>query len=135
MNRTLILALAFTAALGGQQSKPQQSKPQQQQSEEPPEEDESLKPKEYSFNPLQATKELNVGNYYFKKKNYRAASQRFTEATHWNPNFGEAYLRLGEAEEKLKDKAAARQAYAKYLEIQPDAKDADEIRKKLANQR
>ena len=34
----------------------------------PPEEDESLIPKEYSFNPLQASKELRVGNYYLKQR-------------------------------------------------------------------
>jgi hypothetical protein len=38
--------------------------------QEPEEEDESLKPKEYSFNPLQAEKEVRVGNFYFKKGSY-----------------------------------------------------------------
>ena len=42
-----------------------QSKPQQQQEQEPPEEDESLAPKTYSFNPLEAEKDLKVGLYYF----------------------------------------------------------------------
>ena len=46
---------------------------------EPPEEDSSLKPREYSFNPVQAKKEIVAGNFYFKKGNYRAAVQRFTE--------------------------------------------------------
>lgn len=105
-------------------------KPAPQQ--EPPEEDESIAPKEYTFNPLQATKEVTIGSYYFKKKNYRAAAKRFTEATHWNPGFAEAYLHLGEAQEKLKDQANARIAYAKYVELAPDAKNVDAIRKKLA---
>ncbi len=34
-----------------------------------------MAPKEYAFNPLQATKEVEIGNYYFKKKNYRAAAK------------------------------------------------------------
>ncbi len=34
-------------------------------------------------------------------------------------------------EEKLKDKQAAKDAYTKYLELSPDAKDAAAIRKKL----
>jgi tetratricopeptide (TPR) repeat protein len=113
-----------------------QSKPQQQQQEqEPPEEDESLAPKTYSFNPLEAEKDLKVGLYYFKKGNYKASTSRFREATLWNPTYAEAFLRLGESEEKLKDKKAADEAYTKYLALAPDAKDAEAIKKKLARQR
>ena len=38
---------------------------------------------------------------------------------------------LGEAEEKLNDKAAAKQSYAKYLEMEPNGKDARAAKKKL----
>ena len=100
-----------------------------------PEEDTSLVPKEYSFNPLQAANELKIGNYYFKKGNYRAAAQRFTEATKWDGTLAEAFLRLGEAREKQHDNKAAAEAYAKYLEIAPDAKDAAEVKKRLAKTR
>jgi tetratricopeptide (TPR) repeat protein len=110
-------------------------KPSQVVVQEPPEEDEDLKPKEYSFNPLQATKELKVGDFYFKKGSYKAAARRFREATRWDPTSAHAFLRLGEAEEKLHDQKSARKAYAKYLELAPDAKDAEQIRKKLARQR
>ena len=106
--------------------------PQQQPAPEPPEEDESLKaPKEYTFNPLQAEGELKVGNYYFKKGSYKAAARRFEEATRWNPGLGEAYLRWGEALEKAGDRKGAAGVFAKYLEVVPDAKNADAIRKKI----
>ena len=97
--------------------------------EVPKEEDENLSAKEYSFNPLQAEKEVRVGEYYFKKGSYRAAALRFREATKWNQGYGEAWLRLGETAEKQKDTKTAKEAYAKYLEVAPDAKDAAEIRK------
>lgn len=103
----------------------------QQKPVEPPEEDETLAVKEYSFNPLQAEKELRVGNFYFKKGSYRAAALRFREATRWNPRFAEAWLRLGEAQEKLGDAKAAREAYEKFLELAPRHKRADEVRRKL----
>jgi tetratricopeptide (TPR) repeat protein len=99
--------------------------------EVPPEEDTSLSVTEYSFNPLQAQKELQTGNYYFKKGSFRAAASRFREATKWNDGFDEAWLRLGEAEEKLKDHKAAKEAYSKYLTLAADAPRAPEIRKKL----
>jgi tetratricopeptide (TPR) repeat protein len=139
--RVVFLALLLSAVLAGQDKplqtrQPDQSKPQQQQQEqEPPEEDESLAPKTYSFNPLEAEKDLKVGLYYFKKGNYKASTSRFREATLWNPTYAEAFLRLGESEEKLKDKKAADEAYSKYLALAPDAKDADAVKKKLAHQK
>ena len=129
--------LMLGSALWAQSSKPEQSKPQQTkpQQQEPPEEDEAIAPKEYSFNPLEAERQLRIGNYYFKKHNYKAAANRFREATRWNTNFAEAYLRLGESEEKLKDQEAAREAYAKYLALAPEAKDAESVKKKLSGKR
>ena len=48
---------------------------------EPPEEDESLAtPKVYSFNPLQAKKEISTGDFYMKRGNFKgAAYQAATE--------------------------------------------------------
>lgn len=106
--------------------------PAKQEEQAPPEEDENLQTKEYSFNPLQASKELKVGNYYFKKGSYNAAALRFREATKWNSGYAEAWLRLGEAAERQKDAKSVREAYSKYLELEPSAKNAAEIRKKLA---
>jgi Flp pilus assembly protein TadD len=105
---------------------------QEQKAPEPPEEDETLVLKEYAFNPLQAAKELKVGNFYFKKRNYRAAAARYREATKWNKSFAEAHRRLGEALEKWKGLDEARAAYKKYLELEPNGKHAKQIRKKLA---
>ncbi len=118
--------LASCALLAQQQTPPPQT-------QEPPEEDETLIPKkDYPFNPLEAAKELKTGDFYFKKGKYKAAAGRFREATLWNPGFAEAYLRLGEAEEKLRDKKAAHDAYAKFLDLAPQDKRAAEVRNKLA---
>lgn len=105
--------------------------PPASQEQVPKEEDTALGEKDYAFNPLQAEKEIQVGEFYSKKGKQRAAAERFREATKWNPGSVEAWLRLGEAEEKLKDPKAAKEAYAKYLDLSPDAKNAPEIRKKL----
>jgi tetratricopeptide (TPR) repeat protein len=97
----------------------------------PPEEDETIAPQHYDFNPVQAKREIKVGNYYFRRSNFRAAATRFREATRWNEGEAQAWLRLGEASEKLKDPDTARQAYTKYLAIVPTAKDAAEIRARI----
>lgn len=138
-----LFAVLFWSLLAlpvGAQDQPKEApKPAAQQppseEQEPPEEDANLKPKVYAFNPLQANKELQVGMEYFHKRSYKAAAGRFREATNWNPNLAEAWLRLGEAEEKRKNRKDARDAYAKYLELQPEAKDAAEVRKKIAGLR
>ena len=103
----------------------------QSQDELPPDEDVREAPKQYSFNPLQSKKEVSVGNFYFKKGDFKAAAGRYREATKWNDGNGEAWMRLGEAEERRENPKAARDAYKKFLELQPDGKIADEVKKRL----
>jgi tetratricopeptide (TPR) repeat protein len=122
-----IAAPAFADDLKKQRPQP----PPSTQEEVPKEEDTAIGEKDYAFNPLQAEKEIRVGDFYFKKGKYRAAEERFREATKWNNGSTEAWLRLGEAAEKEKDPHVAKEAYAKYLDLSPDAKNAPEIRKKL----
>lgn len=96
------------------------------------EEDESLsKPSDYVFNPIQAMEEIKVGDFYWKKGSHKAAAMRYLEATRWNPGLGDAWLKLGEAREKLKEIAEAREAYEKYLEVEPDGRKAASIRRKV----
>lgn len=102
-----------------------------QQEEAPPEEDESLQPKQFAFNPIEAERDIRIGNYYFKRGKYAAAMSRYQEATKWNPGLAEPYLHIGETAEKMKDKAAAKEAYRKYLEMAPDSKEASHLKKKI----
>ncbi|MEP7365773.1 MAG: tetratricopeptide repeat protein [Acidobacteriota bacterium] len=99
---------------------------------EPPEEDEAAKPKEYAFNPLQAEKETRIGNFYWKKKSYKAAALRYEEATKWNPGDAEAWFRLGEAREKLKQDAEARAAFEQFLDLAQDDKRSADVKKRVA---
>jgi tetratricopeptide (TPR) repeat protein len=97
----------------------------------PPEEDKAKIPENYTFNPLRSKKEVTVGEFYFKKGDFKAAAGRFREGTKWNDGNAEAWLRLGDAQEKLKDLKAAHEAWQKYLQLAPEAKNAGEVRKKL----
>ena len=100
---------------------------------EPPEEDESLiRPQTYTFNPLQAKKETSTGDFYSKKGNHRAAAARYQEATLWDDSWPEAYYKLGEAREKLKQYDAAREAFTRFIELTPDKKKAENARKRIA---
>jgi tetratricopeptide (TPR) repeat protein len=114
------------------QKKLETTRPAKPAEQEPPEEDESLKPEEFALNPLKAQSSINAGDFYFKtRKNYHAAARRYLYATKWDPGSPEAFYKLGEAEEKLNDRAAARAAYEKYLELAPAAKNAASVQKKI----
>jgi tetratricopeptide (TPR) repeat protein len=130
----LPLLLSMAVGMRAQQSAPPKTPPAPQPEEEvqlPPEEDKTQIPKEYSFNPVQSKKEVTVGEFYFKKRDFKAAMGRFREATKWNDGNAEAWLRLGDAADKMKDVKAAREAWEKYLQLAPDAKNAAEVRKRL----
>jgi tetratricopeptide (TPR) repeat protein len=138
--RIFLALLAFASAASAWQAQAPQAQPpknndsgtQLEEGQLPPDEDKASKAeKQYSFNPLQSKKEVTIGEFYFKKSDYRAAASRFREATKWNDGNAEAWLRLGDAEEKMKDSQAAHEAWEKYLKLAPEAKNAAEIRKKL----
>jgi tetratricopeptide (TPR) repeat protein len=134
VSRTSIIVVILAVSpflLPAQEQKKQEPKTQEV---EPPDEAETAKSKktEYEFNPIQSGKELQIGNFYWKKGSYKSAKTRFDEATKWDPGNAEAWLRLGDACDKLKDGKGAQAAWSKYLELAPDAKLADAIRKKLA---
>ncbi len=97
----------------------------------PPEEDTTIGATTYSFNPLQARKDIEIGNEYAKKHNFRAAANRYLSATKYNDGDPEAWLKLGETQERLKDKQAARDAYQKYVDVASDPKLVAEVRKRL----
>jgi tetratricopeptide (TPR) repeat protein len=127
------VALACAAVAQAPQEQPQKPPEEGQISPDqlPPEEDKAKIEKQYSFNPLQSKKEVTVGEFYFKKNDFKAAAGRFREATKWNDGNAEAWLRLGDAEDRMKDPKAAREAWEKYLQLAPEAKNAGEVRKKL----
>ena len=132
MGRALSLGLILLCSA----SLPAQLEPRKEPPPQAPpmrDEDEDILPQtEYAFNPIQAKKDLKVGDFYWKKGNHRAAAARYLEATRWDPTFGEAYWKLGEARQKLNQKAEALDAYRKYLDVEADGKKADEAKGRIA---
>ena len=71
------------------------------------------------WDPHKAAKDIEVGNFYFKRKNYRAALLRYQEALEYKPNDAEATFRLAQCFEKLNDPTQAAARYQAYLKILP----------------
>jgi tetratricopeptide (TPR) repeat protein len=83
------------------------------------------------WNPHKAEKDVEVGDFYFKQKNYRAALDRYREALYYKDNDAVATFRLAVCQEKLGDFTEARKAYEAYLKILPHGHFAEEARQAL----
>jgi tetratricopeptide (TPR) repeat protein len=83
------------------------------------------------WNPHRADKDVEVGLYYFKQKNYSAAESRFREALQWQENHAEATYRLATVLEKTGKAAEAKQYYQQYLKILPNGEFARDSKKAL----
>jgi len=84
------------------------------------------------WNPHQADKDVEVGMFYFKQKNYTAAESRFREALYWQDNHAEATYRLGMVLEKEGKNPEAKFYYQQYLKILPNGELSKDARKGLA---
>ena len=87
-----------------------------------------------NYDPHRAAKDIEVGNYYLKLKNYRAALERFHDALLYKPDDAEATYGLGVTQERMDLFELAYNNYSKYLEIFPEgprAKEAEEGRARM----
>jgi tetratricopeptide (TPR) repeat protein len=80
---------------------------------------------------MKAVKDEEVGDYYFKRKNYKAALERYKEALYYKDGDAVASFRIAKCQEKLGDKAEAKKYYEQYLRILPDGPYAREARGSL----
>jgi len=83
------------------------------------------------WDPHRAAKDIEVGEYYFKRKNYRGAESRFRDALLYKPNDALATFRMAQVFERTGRAPEARQYYADYLKILPHGPFAEEARKAL----
>ena len=130
-----LFALLGYGALRAQTPAPPQKPTEQQPPDEtnPPEEDEAVAPKKYVLNPLEAERNIKVGDFYWKKGDYIGALSRYNDATHYNPSSAEAFFKVAEAQEKLHNPVAAKAAFRKVISLAPDSKFAAAAKKKLAS--
>jgi tetratricopeptide (TPR) repeat protein len=95
------------------------------------EHEEEAEPKE--LNPLLAKENLEIGDFYYKRKNYRAAIHRYLEALEYQPDLIKAFEALARAYEKNDEIDKAIDTYKDFLEKYPDSPKVSDFRSKLAN--
>ena len=91
----------------------------------------------HPWDPHRAAKDIEVGDFYFKKKNYRAALDRYKEALYYKDNDASATFRLAQCQEKLDQPSDALANYQAYLKLLPDGQfsaDAHKAIERLGSQ-
>ena len=83
------------------------------------------------WDPHKAAKDLEVGDFYYKRKNYHAALERYKEALVYKPNDALANFRLAECLEKTGNPGEALTHYQEYLKILPHGPLAPDAQKAL----
>jgi tetratricopeptide (TPR) repeat protein len=84
------------------------------------------------WNPHEAAKDIEVGDFYFKRKNYHAAEARYRDALLYKDNDAAATIRLAVCLEKLGILDDARAEYESYLRILPHGPKSHEAEKAIA---
>jgi len=74
----------------------------------------------HPYDPHKAAKCIEVGDYYLKQGNTRAAVSRYQEALEWKPRDAEATYKLGAVQEKIGNLNDALANYQAYLKVLPD---------------
>jgi tetratricopeptide (TPR) repeat protein len=88
-------------------------------------------PDQPAWDPLRAEKDLEVGQYYLKKRDLDAAIDRFQDAIAAKPGYAIPFRYLAEAQEKKGLKKQAIKSYQRYLDLYPHAEDGEKVRKKI----
>ena len=83
----------------------------------------------HPWNPHKAAKDVEVGDYYFKRKNYAGAESRYREALLYKDNDAVATYKLAVCLEKMNRRDEALAEYEGYLKILPNGPEAAEAKK------
>lgn len=84
------------------------------------------------YNPHKAEKDVEVGDYYYKRSNYKGAISRYREALDLRPNYPLATFKLADALEKDKQMEEAAVYYSEYVRQFPDGSQVAAAREALA---
>ena len=85
----------------------------------------------HPWDPHKAAKDVEVGDYYFKRKNYAGAESRYREALYYKDNDAIATYRLAICLEKMGRPDEAIAEFESYLRILPHGPQADDARKAI----
>lgn len=80
--------------------------------------------------PDRARKSVEIGNFYYKRENYKAAEVRYREAILYGPEWPKGYEKLVRTLETMARYDQAIQACRDFLKAVPDSKKAPEFERR-----
>ena len=80
--------------------------------------------------PKTAEKHVEVGDFYFKRDNFKAAEARYREAVLYNPKWAKAYEKLAYVLEKQGAFKAALEVCRGFMETNPSSKKVKDFQKR-----
>jgi len=136
----MAFSLVFASVAAQQQQEPPKGrKPvliRDDPNEKKPEEQEMV----IQPNPKLSAESITVGDFYFRRDNYKAAAERYREAVKYNPKSAEAYEKLIRSLEKQKAFEEALTVCEQFVATNPSAKEigkfqerATEMKSKLGH--
>ena len=84
-----------------------------------------------SYDQRRIAEDIEQGNFYLKKRNYRGAEFRFEDVLSYEPDHPEANFKLAESLVKLGKADEAKGYYEAYLKIAPNGNFAQQAKKAL----
>ena len=85
----------------------------------------------HQWDPHKAAKSVEVGDFYFKRKNYKAAEDRYREALMYKDNDAIATFRLAVCLDKMERPGEAILEYESYLKILPNGPESEPAHKAI----
>jgi len=133
--RCLSLIMAFFlvfASVSAQQQEPRKGRKPVLVRDDPNE----TKPDEQEMivqpNPKLSTESITVGDFYFRRDNYKAAAERYREAVKYNPKSAEAYEKLVRSLEKQKALEEAIAVCEQFVAANPAAKEISKFQERAS---
>jgi tetratricopeptide (TPR) repeat protein len=83
------------------------------------------------WDPHKAAKDVEVGDFYFKRQNYRGAEDRYREALVYKNNDATATFHLAVCLEKMDRPDEALEEYESYMKILPHGPEAEKAKKAI----
>ena len=86
----------------------------------------------FTHDPERAKKSVEVGDFYLKKKNFKAAESRYRDAIKYNTEWPVAYEKLVKLFERQGDLQAAVEVCYEFVDANPESKKAKNFEEKAS---
>ncbi len=121
---------AFFVLLAGQDSRPAGSKPVLIRADRTSDRESEVEEAVYP-DPVEAARHIRVGDFYFKRKNFKAAGERYRQAVKYFPRRPGSYFKLIRALEKMEKFDEALDVCREFIEANPEAPQIERFQSRI----